>query len=79
MLHSIVYGFSCVKLPNYIISYEGSGLRKSHLDHNCYVSRIMPRNNNAGKNFEYNYSLFYRVHLSWNRLPINIREIFRSS
>ena len=53
IFHSIVYDFSCVKLPTYIIPYEGSRLRKSHLDHK---SRIMPRHNNIGKHFKYNSS-----------------------
>ena len=73
MFHSIVYGFSCVKLPEYIKPFEGTRLRNSHLDHKCFNSSIQSRNLETNRNF--NNSFFYRAHLMWNRLPLNLREI----
>ena len=81
MFHSIVYGFSCVKLPDYIKPFDGARLRYSHLDHKCFSSTIYPRNLMSNRNFEsvskkgFNNSFFYRAHLMWNRLPLGLRDI----
>ena len=86
MFHSIVYGFSTVIFPEYITPFQGSRLRRSHLDHMSYTCTITPRNANAyNRNFENNpsgilhQSFFYRSHLIWNRLPLKLREIIRPS
>ena len=72
LLHSIVYGFSCVNLPNYLSFFSGnSRLRSSHLDHLSLVSAVIPLRRG------YSNSYFYRSHLSWNRLPLSLREIVR--
>ena len=72
LLHSIVYGFSCVSLPSYIRFYSGnSRLRSSHLDHLSVISDVSPLRRG------YSNSYFYRSHLSWNRLPLSIRETVR--
>ena len=85
MFHSIVYGYSCVKLPDYIQPFQGSRLRKCHLDSKCYVSTIQPpssanniKNGSVSKGI-LSKSFFYRVHLSWNNLPLSLREIIRPS
>ena len=68
--HSIVYDYSCVKLPYYLSKYVGTRLRSSHLDSMCYVSSVLPRSeNNCFSN-----SFFYRSHLAWNRLPLDLRD-----
>ena len=85
MFHSVVHGFSPVQFPDYITPFEGSRLRKSHLDHKCYTCTITPSNINTCRNFEINssgilyQSFFYRAHLIWNRLPLELREIIRPS
>ena len=71
--HSVVYNLSCVKLPQYLQPFSGSRLRTSHLDHKCYVSNVFPRNPQSNRNFTNSY--FYRAHLAWNRLPLQIRDI----
>ena len=85
MFHSIVYGFSCVKLPHYIQRFQGSRLRRCHLDTKCYVSTIQPnskafnKNNHLSTKNILSKSFFYRVHLLWNNLPLSLREIIRPS
>ena len=85
MFHSIVYGFSCVKLPDYIRPFEGSRLRNCHLDAKCYVSTIQPKRSASNRNFDsvtrcsFSSSFFYRTSLSWNKLPLSLREIIRPS
>ena len=73
--HSMVYEFSCVKLPPYLHKFEGTRLRSSHLDSMCYVSTITPRSNNNS----FSNSYFYRTHLAWNRLPPNLRIILNQN
>ena len=46
MLHSIVYGISCCKLPSYLSFFGGNNLRSSHLDYLCLVSSIKPNSIN---------------------------------
>ena len=82
--HSVFYNLSPVKLPHYLQSYEGTRLRSSHLDSLCLISSITPKcsaskfcsssnREHLPRNFE--NSFFYRTHLAWNRLPIEIRQI----
>ena len=85
MFHSIVYGYSCVKLPDYIKPFQGSRLRKCHLDAKCYISTVQPpctaKNiiNGAVSSSILTKSFFYRAHLLWNNLPLSLREIIRPS
>ena len=80
--HSVVYGFSCVTLPDYIKPFTGSNLRSSHLDSRSYVSSVIPRNlntlstlsSNLSSKRGFSNSYFYRTHLAWNRLPLALRE-----
>ncbi len=80
IFHSIVNGFSCVKLPEYIKRFDGTRLRNSHLDHNSFSSNILPKGLMSNRNFEnvsnqgFNNSFFYRTHLKWNTLPPGLRE-----
>ena len=85
MFHSIVYGYSCVKLPDYIKPFSGSRLRKRHLDTKCYISTTQSdttvsnkKMGSASKNIFFK-SFFYRVHLSWNNVSLSLREIIRPS
>ena len=78
MLHKIVYKTVPIELPSYLHFFSGqSRLRFCHLDKLSLVSDILPnttacstRSSNALAN-----SFFYRVHLLWNELPFEIREI----
>ena len=36
----------------------------------CYVSSVLPRSDNNC----FSNSFFYRSHLAWNRLPLDIRD-----
>ena len=82
IFHSIVYGFSCVKLPDYLTPFSGTRLRRSHLDSKCFVSSITPRSLTTSQtNFAavssngFRNSFFYRAHLLWNKLPYDLRDI----
>ena len=77
--HSIFYGFSRVKFPYYLSQFQGSNLRHCHLDKLCIQSSIHPK---VPQNLETDSiyggiakSFFYRAHLAWNRLPLEIRSI----
>ena len=80
MLHKIINCLVPVKLPSYLNFYSGnSRLRFCHLDKLSLVSELLPnttacsnRTTNAFAN-----SFFYRVHLLWNKLPFDLREIKR--
>ena len=60
-----------VALPDYLVLHNGvSRLRSTHLDRLCFESSVHPNNmNNA-----FSKGFFYRAHLKWNRLPLDIRE-----
>ena len=79
--HSVVHGYSCISLPDYIKPFSGTRLRNSHLDSKCFVSDILPRNLHSTQNptstkqKKFGNSYFYRAHLAWNKLPLFIREI----
>ena len=78
-LHSIIYNYSCNKLPYYLTYFNGSRLRSSHYDELCLVSSINPKvpvnltSSNSISGFQNSY--FYRSHLLWNRLPLELRQI----
>ena len=76
--HSVVHGFSCVTMPEYIRPFTGSNLRSSHLDSKSFVSSVTPKNlttiSNSTSKRGFDNSYFYRAHLAWNRLPLDIRE-----
>lgn len=77
MLHKIIHSLVPIALPEYMSFYRGgSRLRSNHLDNLSLVSAVLPnttasqaRTSNAFAN-----SYFYRTHLLWNLLPIEIRE-----
>ena len=65
-------------MPIYICPYHGaSKLRSSHLDYMSYVFSdatltTLQRTNCNNKFFK---SFFYRTVYTWNKLPLDIREI----
>ena len=73
LFHKIFYNLKPVKLPDYPSIFDGlTRLRSCHLDRLFYVSSVLLRgkNNNILKK-----SYFFRGHLLWNELPLEIREI----
>ena len=65
-------------MPYYLKFYEGnSRLRTCHFDRLSLVSSIQPKCNvitDTNKNSPLYKSFYYRVHLLWNLLPLDIRE-----
>ena len=77
--HSVYYSYSANKLPGYLHHFEGSRLRNSHFDRLSIVSTIIPR---VPQNLDaetrvlgISKSFYYRAHLSWNKLPLDLRDI----
>ena len=78
LLHKVIHSYIPMELPSYISFFDGaSRLRFCHFDRLTLVSAIIPstttsqsRTTNVFAN-----SFFYRVHLLWNKLPLEIREI----
>ena len=62
-----------VQMPDYLSLFSGiTRLRSSHLDRLSYESSVLPRRNSSNA---LNRSFFYRTHMYWNSLPLEIREI----
>ena len=73
LFHKIVYGISSLAMPGYLSRYCGiSRLRSCHLDSLSYVSAILPQ---RGIRNHLSKSFFYRTHLIWNTIPLDIREV----
>ena len=80
MLHKIINNLVPIKLPSYLNFFSGnSRLRFCHLDRLSLVSEILPNTNTCSNrtNNAFANSFFYRVHLLWNKLPFELREIKR--
>ena len=76
-LYKIVNELVPIHLPDYLKFFDGTTrLRSTHLDHLSLVSTITPRRNSF-KILE--KSFFYRTHILWNSIPLEIREINSSS
>ena len=72
MLHKIIHVNMPINLPTYLSFFTGnSRLRFCHLDTMSLVSSVVP----TGSNNALTNSFFYRSHLLWNKLPIEIRSI----
>ena len=78
LLFKIIHDLVPLKLPFYLKFYEGnSRLRTCHLDRLSLVSSIKPKCtviSDTNKNSALYKSFYYRVHLLWNVLPLEIRE-----
>ena len=78
LFFKIIHNLVPLKLPYYLKFYEGnSRLRTCHLDRLSLVSSIKPKCNvisDTNKNSPLYKSFYYRVHLLWNLLPLDIRE-----
>ena len=73
-MSKIVDNLIPVKMPDYISLFDClTRLRSCHLDRLSYVSSVLPRGNKNSKILK--KCLFYRGHLLWNELPLEIRDI----
>ena len=64
-------------MPGYLSLFSGNTrLRSCHLDRLCFVSSVIPRGSSS---HNLNKSFFYRSHILWNYLPLDIRETMESS
>ena len=79
LFYKIVYNLIPTKLPDYLSFFDGNTrLRSCHLDNLCLVSNISPNSTTfSGLNSRSSLykSFFYRTHLLWNQLPLNIRNL----
>ena len=77
--HSVFYAYSVIKMPNYLQPFSGSRLRSSHYDRLSIVSTVIPRTpqnlNTEHSCIGISKSFFYRAHLTWNQLPLDLRDI----
>jgi len=79
LFYKIIYDLVPLKLPHYLNFYDGTcRLRTCHLDSLSLISSLKPRSNfvsETNKNNALYKSFYYRVHLQWNLLPLDIRAI----
>ena len=77
--HAVFYSYSVVKFPTYLKPFAGSRLRNSHYDRLSIISNVIPRIpqnlNTTNSCMGISKSFFYRAHLAWNRLPLDLRDI----
>ena len=77
LLHKVLYNLIPLKLPDYLVFFNGiSRLRSCHLDRLSLV-HLLPSSSTTGAHL--NKSFFFRTHTIWNNLPLEIREITDSS
>ena len=75
LLYKIIYKLLPIQLPFYLQFFDGnSRLRSCHLDNLSLVSDIRPKSN-TNKYYTLQKSFFYRTHLLWNNIPIELRSI----
>ncbi len=72
LFHKVVYKIIPVDMPNYLTPFTGqSRLRSSHLDELSFVSSLIPKSSSANI---LEKSFFYRTHMIWNSIPLEIRK-----
>ena len=77
-LHKAINNLVPISLPQYLSFYQGvSRLRHCHLDSRSLVSSIVPRCSQSSihSNGPLSKSFFYRTHILWNSLPLEIRQL----
>ena len=83
--HKVLNNLIPVSLPYYLSLYQGtSRLRRCHLDSLSIVSSILPKlsqnsHNTCTSNNPLEKSFFYRTHILWNGLPLQVRQIVSTS
>ena len=77
LFHKIVYEVIPIKFPNYLSFFSGSSrLRSCRLDSLCLVSNLQL---DSHSDTYLKKSFFYRTHLKWNALPLELRQITLTS
>ena len=77
LFHKVVYKIIPVDIPNYLTPFTGqSRLRSSHLDELSFVSSLIPKSSNTTI---LEKSFFYRTHMIWNSIPLDIRKLGSTS
>ncbi len=83
-LHKVINKLVPIELPGYLSFFQGqSRLRSCHMDYRSLISSVAPNvvinssNVSSERNSinPFHNSFFYRAHLIWNCLPLEIREI----
>ena len=77
-LHKIIHDSLPMSMPPYLSFFSGmSRLRFCHLDKLSLVCSIIPNTcaSQSSTSNAFANSFFYRTHLKWNKLPLEIREI----
>ena len=80
--HKVLNDLTAIDLPSYLSFYRGgSRLRSCHLDTLSIVCSLTPSSSSSSvrSNNPLAKSFFYRTHLLWNRLPLQLRQIQSSS
>ena len=80
--HKVVNDLVPISLPSYLSFYQGgSRLRSCHLDKLSIVSSLIPFSSQFSdrSNNPFSKSFFYRTHLLWNSLSLELREILSPS
>ena len=73
LFHKIFNRFIPEALPDYLSLFTGNNrLRSCHLDRLSFVSSLIPRGSTC---YLLKKSFYYRAHLLWNSLPLELREI----
>ena len=80
LFYKVLNSLIPLELPYYLQFYSGNTrLRSCHLDNFSIVSSLRPKTINvisdSNINCALNKSFFYRVHLQWNLLPLEIRSL----
>ena len=78
LLHKIIYNLVPLSLPSYLEFFSGkSRMRFCKLDRLSLVCSVIPttKASKATSSNTFASSFFYRSHLLWNELPIEIRSV----
>ncbi len=77
LFHEIVNKIVPIDMPNYLTLFKGqSRLRSSHRDELSFVCSLIPNNSNTTL---LEKSFFYRAHMIWNSMPLEIRKLESTS
>ena len=77
LLHKVVNKIVPIDIPNYLTLFTGqSRLRSSHRDELSFVCSLLPNSSNTNL---LEKSFFYRTHMVWNSMPLEIRKLESTS
>ena len=77
LFHKVVNKIVPIDIPNYLTLFTGqSRLRSSHRDELSFVCSLLPNSSNTNL---LEKSFFYRTHMVWNSMPLEIRKLESTS